>query len=388
MNDVKRRNLAFLLGTLVVATVGCGSKSEVEKAAPAAGPAVAVRLTDVQQLDWPSFYEATGTVRARTSGQVSSHVMAYVREVRVRTGDRVNQGQTLVVLDARDLSVRKRQADAGRTEVQWAAREADQGVTAAQANVELAEVTFKRMKDLFDKRSISNQEFDEASAKVRMARASLEMARSRRKQIDGKIAQAQEEWNGAEIQAGYSIIIAPFSGVVTEKLIETGNLAVPGAPLLTIERNDGFRLEAVVDESNLSKVRRGQKVVVMLDALDHPIDATISEIAPTLDSASRSFIAKIDLPSVPNLRTGAYGKAKFLTGSRTALTVPVAAITERGQMQWVFVADGGKARGRIVTVGQRNGDSVEILSGLAAGEQVIAPVPAGLSDGARVEGRP
>ena len=127
---------------------------------------------------WPSIYEATGTVRARTSAVISAKLMGYVREVKVQAGDRVREGQLLVTLDTRDLDVSSRRAEAAREEVRTAVPEADSAVAAAKANLDLAQVTFGRMQDLFQKKSISNQEFDEASAKLKAAQAAYEMARA------------------------------------------------------------------------------------------------------------------------------------------------------------------------------------------------------------------
>ena len=165
-------------------------------------------------------------------------------------------------------------------------------------------------------------------------------------------------------------------------------MVTPGVPLVTIEREGAYRLEVAVEEGNLGKVRAGMRASVSLDSLDHTFDATVSEIVPSVDPASRAFVAKIDLPSIPNLRGGLFGRARFATGVRTVVCVPASAVVDRGQMQWVFIADGDTARGRIVTLGQRNQDSVEVLSGLKPGEKIIAPASPELADSARIEVRP
>lgn len=183
--------------------------------------------------------------------------------------------------------------------------------------------------------------------------------------------------------------------------MEPGNLAMPGAPLLTIER-DGYRLEASVEESKLASIRVGQPVSVSLDGMDHTFDVRVSEIVPAVDAASRAYTVKIDLPSGADLRSGIFGRARFEAGSRQVLAIPFGAVAERGQLQSVFVADNGTARTRLITLGdkrqhqvevdqvevdQMEVDQVEVLSGLSAGEQVIFPVPAGIADGARIEVR-
>ena len=185
----------------------------------------------------------------------------------------------------------------------------------------------------------------------------------------------------------YTRIAAPFSGVITAKSVEPGNLAAPGAPLLTVEREGAYRLEASVDESKLALVKAGQTVDVDLESLDRRLSARVSEIVPAVDAASRAYLVKIDLPAVPNLRSGVFGRARFLLGTRKVVSIPPAALVERGQLQSVFVMEGGVARTRLVTGGEQRPDAVEVLSGLSGGEMLVSPVPPGLTDGARVEVR-
>jgi RND family efflux transporter MFP subunit len=318
---------------------------------------------------------------------LSSKLMAYVKQVAVQVGDRVQEGQLLVTLDSQDLDTNVHRAEAAEAEVLSSIPEADNGVAGAKANLDLAQSTFKRMEELASKKSISPQEFDEASARLKSAQAAYEMARSKRAQLDSKQAQVQQEIRGATITRDYTRISAPFSGVVTAKSVEPGNLAAPGAPLLTMEREGNYRLEASVDESRLPFVKPGQTVDVALESLDRRFSARVSEIVPAVDAASRACIVKIDLPAVPNLRSGVFGRAWFPLGARKVLTIPAAALVERGQLQSVFVMEGRVARSRLLTTGERGQGAVEVLSGLSVGEKVVSPAPPGLTDGARVEER-
>jgi len=379
--------LVFPLSISLVWLTACGSE-QPRRAAPSASTPVAVQIAAVSSQEWPEVYEATGTVRARTASTISSKVMDYVQQVNAQVGDRVREGQILVTLDARDLEAGVRGAEAGRAEVESAIAEAENGVAAAKANLDLAQTTFKRMEDLAAKRSISDQEFDEASARLKAAQANHEMARAKRAQLDSKLAQDEQGLRSAAIMRDYARITAPFAGVVTARLVEPGNLAAPGAPLLTIEQEGVYRLEASVDESRLTPARVGETVEVALEALERKVSARVSEIVPAVDAASRSYIVKIDLPAIPQLRSGMFGRAFFPLGSRKVVAVPASAIVERGQLQSVFVAEDGTARTRLVTTGQRAKGSVEVLSGLNAGERIVVPVPAGLEDGARLEARP
>jgi len=366
---------------------GCGGSESRPKAASNA-PSIPVQAVVVRSSQWPDVYQATGTVRARSAAVLSSKVMAYVQQVAVQVGDQVRDGQLLVTLDSKDLDTNVRRAEAAEAEVLSAIPEADNGVAGAKANLDLARSTFKRMEELASKKSISNQEFDEASARLKSAQAAYEMARAKRSQLDSKLAQVREEIRGARIMRDYTRIAAPFSGVVTAKSVEPGNLAAPGAPLLTVEREGAYRLEASVEESKLPFVKRGQTVNIALEALDRQIPARVSEIVPAVDAASRAYIVKIDLPAMPNLRSGMFGRAWFPLGARTVVAVPQPALVDRGQLQSVFTVENGFARTRLVTTGQRAQNAVEVLSGLSEGETVISPLPSALADGARVEVRP
>ena len=375
----------------MVAALTLAACRETPREVEAAGTnlkATQVKVIPVATVEWPSIYEAAGTVRARVTTVIASKVMGYAREVKVHLGDSVSAGQLLVVLEARDLDAAWRQAQAARDEAKSAIVESDNAVASAQANLDLVKVTFGRMDDLYQKRSISDQEHDEATAKLKAAQAAYAMAASRRAQLSSKIQQAEEAVAAASVMRGYAEIRAPFAGMVTEKPVEPGTLAAPGAALLTIEQAGALRLEVPVEESLLTTIRVGQPVTVKLDSFDQTIAARVSEIVPSVDSSSRAFTVKIDLAGVARLRPGVYGHAQFPRGTRRAIAVPVGAVLIQGQVESVMVAEEGFARMRLVTTGQRQGDLVEILSGLNAGEHVVSPRPAGLSDGARVESHP
>ena len=367
-------------------SISCG-RQEPRRAQTSPGASVTVQTVAAAAQQWPATYEATGTVRARTTATISSKVMGYVSQVDVRVGDRVHKGQPLITLDSRDLDANGSRAEAGLAEVRSAVPEADNGVAAAKAGLDLAQSTFKRMEELNAKKSISSQEFDEASARLKAAQANYEMARSKRVQLDSKMAQAEQGVRAANIMRDYARLAAPFDGIVTARSVEPGNLAAPGAPLLTIEQDGAYRLEAQVDESRIPTMQVGQTVEVELEALGRRMHSRVSEIVPAVDAASRAYLVKIDLPAAPQLRSGMFGRAVFPLGARTVVAIPASALVERGQLQSVFVAEDGAARTRLIKTGERSKGVVEVLSGIGAGEKVVAPVPPGLQDGASLEVR-
>lgn len=372
------------ISILLAGLAGCGKHDE-HAAAPASAPAVRVPTAVVADAEWPGSYEAPGTVRARETAMIASKVMGYIREMRAQAGDTVHAGQLLVLLDARDLDVQQKQAAAGVDEAKSAIAEVDNAVAVARANLDLAEKTFARMNDLFQKKSISDQEFDEANARLRVARAGYEMAASKRKQLQARIAQSEQGLAAAGVMQSYSELRAPFNGVVIEKKADAGSLAAPGAPLLVIERSGSYRLEAQVEESRIASTHVGDAVQVTLDTLGRTLAARVSEVVPAVDPATRGFLVKINLPAMPGLRSGVFGRAALGAGTRRVLAVPRAALAQDGQISSVLVADGGTARSRMLTLGSEREGQVEVLSGLTAGERIIVPRPAGLRDGAAVE---
>ena len=381
------RNSVWLLMPMSLWLTGCGEGPQEKRATPEPR-AVGVTTVSVATETWPSLYEATGTVRARISTPISAKLMGYVREVKVQVGDRVREGQLLVTLDARDLDVSSRRAEAARESVRSAMPEADSAVAVAKANLDLAQVTFGRMQDLWQKKSISNQEFDEAAAKLKATQASYEMSRARRLQLNARLAEVDQEVSSTEVTRSYANVVAPFAGVVIARSIEPGSLAMPGSPLMTIERAGALRFEASVEESRLGTIHIGQPVSVRFDSLNRTIEARVSEVSPAVDASSRTYTVKIDLPNIESLRSGVFGRAAFPSGSRSILAIPADAVAERGQLQSVLVVDDGRARTRLITVGQKMKDRLEVLSGLSAGDRLIFPVPRDLADGARVEVRP
>ncbi|GIU79952.1 MAG: RND transporter [Bryobacteraceae bacterium] len=382
--------LAGTTGVLVLLAAaglaGCGGgKESPRKAEPL--PAVKAATVKLAEETVPEIYEATGTVRARVSSVLSARVMGYLREVRVQAGDTVQPGQVIAVIEAREIDSGLKQAEAVREEARNALPEVENAIAAARAQLELAEATHRRMKSLYEQKSITQQEFDEAEARLRMARANHEMAAAKKAQLEQKIRQAESAVAQAAAMKSYTEITAPFRGIVVERKAEPGMLAAPGMPIAVVEREGGYRLEAAVEENRLGRIRPGMSVEVILDAVGTPQQGRVEEIVPALDPGSRSFMVKIGVAG-GLLRSGMFGRARFTMGEKKALLVPAAAVVKKGQVEQVYVVENGVARARLVTTGAAHGERLEVLTGLRAGDTVAAPVPAELRDGSPVEVRP
>jgi RND family efflux transporter MFP subunit len=292
----------------------------------------------------------------------------------------------LIVLDGADLGAQARSARA-------AASAADQDITAATADqraadaaLVLARAVHARIEGLHARRSATPQELDEATAALHRAEAGAAAAAARARAAGSGVERARAAADAATTIASFATINAPFSGVVTEKLVEPGNLASPGAPLLRVEDTRAFRLELRVDESRVTRISRGDTVTVKLETGtddDESVDGTVTEVSRAIDADTRAFLVKITLPDISRLRSGTFGRAMFRGLPRRALTVPNGALIRRGQLTSVFVVENGIARLRFVRVSES-----EVLAGLAEGNIVIIGAPPSVTDGRRVTVQP
>ena len=375
----------FLLFAILILTTATFSCHETRVAASGAEHRVAaVQVETVADSEIAGIYQASGTVRARYSAAIAAKIAANILEVRVQTGDHVQAGGTLVVLDRRDLEANLLRSEAARAETESAIDETESAITAARANLELARVTHERFQDLLANVSVSQQEFDESEARLRSAEAVLEMAASKRRQIGARRSQAEAEIAAARVALGYATLNAPFAALVTERKADPGSLAMPGAPLLTLEREGEPRLEASIDESRSGLVRLGERITVEIEGLNRSVTGRVAEVVPSVDAATRSFTVKIDMPTLPGLRSGMFGHAGFAGGKHGALLVPESAVVERGQIRSVYVVEGDMARLRFVTLGEEHDGQREVLSGLTVGERIIVRPAPQLADGGRV----
>jgi RND family efflux transporter MFP subunit len=366
--------LALLIAVFSSLLIGCSRE-------PAATPAVPETVSGVsvvvaKKASIPDWLEGVGTVRSAQASQVASQMMGNILEIRVHEGDRVDKGQVLAVLDDSQPRAVVEQSTAAVTS-------AEKEVSAAESNFLLAESTLKRYQQLFEKKSLSPQEFDEVKARYQAAEARRDMARAGKVQADAALARARTS-------LAYAQIRAPFAGVVTEKKADPGTLASPGMQIFTIEDTRSYRLEVPVDESDIRHIHLAQGAPVLIDALGNAeIPGRVAQIVPAADPASRSFLVKVSLPADSRLRSGMFGRVRFERGERTAVLIPPGAIVTRGQLQGVYVIDANQIAGlRYVTLGKTVGAEVEVLSGLQDGEQLVAAPSDRELGGKRISTRP
>jgi len=333
-------------GLLALFSFACGSARTPLPDRPATPPAEirAVPVVRAERSLQATRTEVVGSVRAVREATIVPLLSGTITEVRVGIGTSVRAGEVLVRLSAREVDARLEQA---RVRSVLANRERERSVALKENGV------------------ISGAQYDAAISQWDFAQASQKEAAS---------------------VADWTTLRAPFSGVITAKLVNAGDTALPGQRLLILEGQGNFRFEARVPESAGRNLRVSDRVPVHLAEMQHELTGTIAEIQPAADDATRTRLVKIDLPSTAaTVRSGEFGRASFTTGESLAVTVPAAAVARRGQLETVFVVDSGVAHLRLVRIGREQEGRTEIFAGLSGGEAVALIAGAELTDGQRVE---
>ncbi|RMD65276.1 MAG: efflux RND transporter periplasmic adaptor subunit [Alphaproteobacteria bacterium] len=354
VNRIVRRSLEIIAGLggvgIVVLWLSGGFSPRIAPAdVPAPAPSVppGVREGIVVRETGPVFEWASGTVASATRTVVASRLLARIEEVRVRAGDTVAKGDVVVVLESQDIRARVAQA-----------RDA---LEAAEARLALARSEKARVEALFKKGVATRQRYDQALAELQAATAEV-----------NRLKQSLRE---AETELSFTRIRAPVSGRVIDRLAEPGETATPGRPLLRIYDPDALRVEAPVRETLAVRLRLGQRLRIDIPALERTFEGTIEEIVPFAEPGARTLLVKVGLPPASGAVAGMFARIAVPAGKRTRLLMPVAALERVGQLEFVRVRDPAQGiERRLVTTGRyRDGDRIEVLSGLAEGEHVLVP---------------
>lgn len=314
-----------------------GTTEVSQAAAPQFGPTVRAEWKEIDDIRaWPA------TVSARSVAQIAAKVPGRVLEVLVKAGDAVEAGQMLVRLEAQELQARLNQARAA-----LAAAEAQAGRAGADA---------RRMQNLFDREAATRQMLDAALAASRATGA--------------QVTEARAAVAAAESAAGETVLRAPFGGAVVRRLMDPGDMALPGQPVLTLQSEQALRVEAAVPESCARLLKEGQELAVRIGPATQP--ALIEEIAPAADPQTRTVLIKAALESRADTHPGVFAWLEQACGSHRVIAIPAGAVSRVGQLESVRVVVDGQPRLRHVRTGKTYPDSVEILSGLKAGDVVLA----------------
>ncbi len=319
---------------------------------PAADSELATEV--VRNVLIPRVFRLDGVVEAINRSTISAQTSGQVEAVYYDVDDVVEKGALLVKLKD--------------TEQRAALRRAEADLRAAQAVLKDAEASYRRIKDLYDRKLVAKSELDKAQANLKTARAKLDSARA-------ALAQAKE-------QLSYTRVTAPYTGIVTERHVQVGEVAHPGTPLMSGISLEQLRVSVDVPQSLILPIRQKRKAGVELPD-GRWIQAKKITVFPFADPASNTFKVRLDLPPrLENLFPGMLVKSAFETGRMPALVIPTQAVAYRSEVTAVYVIDEeGRISFRHVRLGGLLGDEhIIVLAGLQEGEKVaLDPVAAGVA---------
>jgi len=342
-------NKTFLL--LLMVLIGLQSCSDGAGSKPAIQPTVLTdaQLITVQSMDVDSHYVTSGTVTSDHRVSISSRISGYIRKLSVREGDRVKKGEVLVRVDPVN---------------------AKQSLIQAEAALAEATADLKRYELLFKEHATSKQQLDRVRLRYKVTRSQAAQARN---------------------QLGYAEVRSPVNGVVVEKRLSKGDLAQPGAAILTIEDLTSLLVNTYVSEQFVSGIHAGDVVDVEIPSMKRHIAGTVRQVVEAADAVSHQFLIKIALGADGAVHPGMYAQVGFAIGTRQALMVPRAAIVKRAGLHGLYLTDEkGIAHYRQVRLGHESAaddPQVEILAGLHAGDRIAWQGNPPLRTGMKVQGK-
>ncbi len=348
---IGRRIVPVLLGlaalTVIMAYL---SGAFEEKIPPGESSPPMRRLADqatdvVHELEKEYVVEAVGTLKAASRSVISAKILATIQEIQVSAGDFVAGGDVLVTLNTRELVARLQQAE--------------ESLAAAEAAADEARTAFERSRQLLESNAVSRREFDESNRTLNVAQAN-----------ERRAARALNE---AEVWLSYATITAPRAGRIVDRSAEPGDTVQPGMPILTLYDSSSLRLETPVLEHLAVTLTEGQKLAVSVDSINQEFEATVDEIVPQADAASRSFLVKASLPRSDHLYEGMYGRLQIPAGTRNHVCLATDAIVRIGQLEFVdVVMPDGTLQRRLIKTGRIGMPGrIEVLGGLTPGERVV-----------------
>ena len=354
--------LSILIATsFLLASCGNGDKQKIADNSPV----VKVQVNKVSESDNSPFLSVSGKIQSVNNADLSTRTMGYVTKASVNVGDKVNKGQLLVAINNSDLQAKSAQVNAGITEA-----------TVAFNN---AQKDYNRFKNLFEDNSASQKELDDMTARYEMAKARLESAKQMKNEVNSQFA--------------YTNITAPFSGVVTAKSVEEGDMANPGQTLISIESPGNYEVMAMVPETEISQIKQGVEVTVLVKSINKTLKGKVSEVSSSAKNTGGQYLVKIALDKTDvNILSGMFAAVQFPIEKKAAtemVMIPNEAIVNNGQLSGVYtVSQSNTAILRWLRLGRTFGDQVEVLSGLSADEMYVVSADGKLYNGVKISPSP
>lgn len=393
-----RSVLAAALLAAAAAAAGCTSRTSAEEAPPAPAP-VAIEPHTVASQPIDRFIRVTGSLAADEQAEVSAESGGRVIATPIERGTPVAAGAVLIRVSTSeaDAQLQEAEANAAQIEARLGLRPGDAfdpkvvpEVMNAKAALDFAEAEFARIRSLLDQRVVSQSEFDQRRTQVEAARQQYQVAQNSAEQSYRSLGAARARVTLARKAVADTAVRAPFAGLVAERLVSVGDYVTRGTRVATVVRIDPMRVELTVPEQAVSLVAVGQAVRLTVDAYPGEVfDAKVKYVSPSLRADQRALTVEA-LASNPDgrLKPGLFATASIRQPRPApALLVPATAVETVSGTSRVYLVRGERAEERIVTLGDRVDDSVEITTGLAAGDVVAADPKGRLVDGAKVRGR-
>ena len=362
-------------------------------------PAAAVPVAPVAAVERPitRFIRATGSLTAEEHADVAAETRARVISTPIERGTVVSQGSELVRLSATEAEAQLAEANANAGQIE--ARlglgprssfdvAAVPEVRTARASFELAESEFTRIQALLDERVVSQSEFDQRRTQLEAARLQLEGARNAAAQQYQALQAARARVDLARKAVADTVVRAPFAGIVAERLVSVGDYVTTGTKVAVVVRVDPLRVRLTVPEQFVSAVGVGQPVLFAVDAFPgRTFEGRVRYVSPALESAQRALTVEAVVPnSARELKPGLFATAQIELAARTpGLLVPSSAVATNAGTSRVYVVEDGRVEERIVTLGEKVGDLVEVTSGIRAGDHIATTNLDRLADGAPVQ---
>ena len=316
-----------------------------------------LQVATVQYREVEQSYSVEGVVEATRQSTVSAQISGRIKEINFDVGDRVRKGEVILRIDERETA----QALAG----------SNAQVLQAQATLQNAKIQYERFKQLFEQKIITQAALDKALAEYQVARAQ---------------AAASEAGAGqASLAHAYSVVVAPYGGIVAARLVEVGEMVTPGKSLMTGFDPAGMRVVVSVPQYKLAEIGSHPKVMVEAPSLKRWIKAASTTIQPLADARTHSTEVRVTLPSnEAGIYPGMFVRAHFVMGKANKLVIPSSAVLHRSEVVAVYVVnEQNEVQLRQVRLGEIfTGGLVEVLAGLNPSEKIaLEPVKAGMSAG-------
>jgi membrane fusion protein, multidrug efflux system len=363
MNKSSLRSVFLTVGFAVFALAappGCARSKDVPKTSDADAPPVAVSLVAVKEVKTPRVVTLSGTLVGAEEAAVAAGAAGKVIATYVERGSVVKKGALLARLDARAVGAQAAQAAADLEGLR---------VQAAQSKLDC-----ERTEKMFEKGAISKADYDRTHTQCEASKWTVSSAEARR-------SLTAEALKDTEIRA-------PFAGMVVERAVSAGEYVRPDSRVATLVDVDSLRVEITVPEADVPNVKQGMQVDFRTTAgADGPVHhGKIRYVGPSVRRQSRDAVVEAVFDNAGHdLRPGMFVTAKIALGEQTLPTVPATAVRAEGTLRHVFVAVGGRLEDRLVQAADANGAEVPIVSGLKAGEEIVASLTADVRDGMRVK---